>query len=72
MDSMFGIGGNELIVIVVLAIIVLGPERVARSVREIGKLARNLKSYFSALSDELRSELDIIDDLKKIKKDLLK
>ncbi len=72
MDSMFGIGGNELIVIVVLAIIVLGPERVARSVREIGKLARNLKSYFSALSDELRSELDIIDDLNNIKKDLLK
>ncbi len=31
MDSFFGIGGNELVVIVLLAAIVLGPERLARS-----------------------------------------
>jgi sec-independent protein translocase protein TatB len=68
----FGIGSNELIVILVLAAVVLGPERLARTAREIGKLVRNLKSYFGSLSDELKSELDVLDDLKKAKDDLKK
>jgi sec-independent protein translocase protein TatB len=68
----FGIGTSELVVILVLAAVVLGPERLARTAREIGKLVRNLKSYFSSLSDELKSELDVLDDLKKAKDDLKK
>jgi sec-independent protein translocase protein TatB len=72
MDSILGIGGNELIVIALLAAIILGPERIARSAREIGKLVRNVKSYFSSLSSELKAELDVLDDVEKIKKDLLK
>lgn len=72
MDSVFGIGGSELIVILILAAIVLGPERLARSAREIGKFVRNVKAYFTSLSSELRAELDILDEMQKIKKDLLK
>ncbi len=72
MDSIFGIGGNELIVILLLAAIVLGPERIVRSAREIGKFVRNVKSYFSSLSAELKAELDVLDEMEKIKKDLLK
>ena len=34
MDSILGIGGNELIVIALLAAIILGPERIARSARD--------------------------------------
>ena len=72
MDSFFGIGGNELIVILLLAAIVLGPERIARSAREIGKFVRNVKAYFSSLSSELKAELDVLDEMQNIKKDLLK
>ena len=72
MDSIFGIGGNELIVIVLLATIVLGPERLARSAREIGKFVRNAKAYFSSLSSELKAELEVLDELQKVKKDLTK
>lgn len=68
----FGIGTNELLVILLLAAIVLGPERLARTAREIGKLVRNLKAYFGSLSDELKTELDVLDDLKKAKDDLKK
>ena len=71
MDSIFGIGGNELIVIVLLAAIVLGPERLARSAREIGRFVRNAKAYFSSLSSELKAELDVLDGTK-VKKDLTK
>jgi Tat protein translocase TatB subunit len=73
MDSnIFGIGMNELIVIVLLAAIVLGPERLARVAREAGKHVRNIKAYFNSLTGELKSELDILDDLDKIKKDIKK
>ncbi len=68
--DLFGIGTNELLVILVLAAIVLGPERLARSAREIGKLVRNLKAYFGSLSDELKTELDVLDDINKVKQDL--
>ena len=70
--DIFGIGGNELIVNLLLAAIVLGPERLARSAREIGKFIKNVKAYFSSLSSELKSELDVLDDLEKVKKDLTK
>ena len=72
MEGIFGIGGSELIVILLLAGIVLGPERLARAAREIGKRVRNVKSYFSALSSELKVELDVLDELQKVKKDLSK
>ncbi len=68
--DLFGIGTNELLVIAVLAVVVLGPERLARSAREIGKLVRNFKAYFGSLADELRSELDVLDDINKVKQDL--
>ncbi|HEY6074216.1 MAG TPA: twin-arginine translocase TatA/TatE family subunit [Anaerolineales bacterium] len=72
MDSILGIGGNELIIILVLAAIVLGPERLARSAREIGKFVRNVKAYFSTLSGELKAELDVLDEVNKLKNDLKK
>jgi sec-independent protein translocase protein TatB len=70
--DIFGIGGNELLVILLLAVIVLGPERLARSAREIGKFVRNVKNYFSSLSSELKAELDVLDELDKVRKDITK
>ncbi len=70
--DIFGIGGNELVVIILLAAIILGPERLARSAREIGKFVKNAKAYFTSLSSELRAELDVLDEMEKIKKDILK
>ena len=72
MDSILGIGGNELIVILVLAAVILGPERLARAAREIGKFVRNAKAYFSSLSSELKAELDILDEVEKVKSELQK
>jgi len=71
-NNIFGIGMNELIIIFVLAAIVLGPERMVRVARQAGKHIRNLKAYFSSLTGELKSELDILDNLEKDKKDLTK
>ncbi len=70
--DIFGIGGTELMVIVLLAAIVLGPRRLAESARELGKLIRSLKNYFKALSEDLGHELDILSDLKDVRDELNK
>ncbi len=67
-----GIGSTELIVVLLLAGIVLGPERLARTARELGRFVRNVKNYFSTLSSELNSELDLLDDLKEVQNELKK
>jgi sec-independent protein translocase protein TatA len=72
MDSIFGIGMNELVIIFLLAAIVLGPERLVRVAREAGKLIRNVKAYFSSFTDELKTELDVLDEIKDLKNDLKK
>jgi sec-independent protein translocase protein TatB len=72
MDSIFGIGMNELIVIVLIAAIILGPERLVRSAREAGKFVRNVKNYFTSLTDELKTELDVLDEIKKVKDEIKK
>jgi len=64
------VGGPEVLVLMLLGVIVLGPERLARAAREAGKLVRNLKAYFQSLSDELKTELDVLDDLNQIKRDI--
>jgi sec-independent protein translocase protein TatB len=66
------VGINELLVVALLAAVILGPERLARTAREIGKLVRNLKSYLSSLNEELKAELDILDEIEQVKKDLTK
>ena len=72
MDSILGIGMNELLIVFLLAAIILGPERLSRVAREAGKLIHNVKKYFKALNDELKSELDIVEEIKATKKDLFK
>jgi sec-independent protein translocase protein TatB len=68
--DILGIGTNELLVIMLLAVIVLGPERLARVAREAGKLMRNLKAYFGSFNDELKSELDMLDELRDVKREI--
>ena len=66
------VGSAEFIVFALLAVIVLGPERLARIAREAGKFIRNLKAYFGSLSDELKSELNLLDELNEVKHEIKK
>ena len=70
--ELFGIGSTELLVVLLLAAIVLGPRRLAVTAREVGKLIRNLKNYFRVLSDDLGRELDILTELKDVQRELTK
>jgi Tat protein translocase TatB subunit len=49
---MFGIGPEELVLILLLALLVLGPERLPKVARDIGRTVGDLRRT----SDELRDE----------------
>lgn len=66
----FGVGTSELVLLLLLAAIVLGPERLARTARDMGKFVRDAKSYMGSFSDELKTELNVLDEIKKIEEDL--
>jgi sec-independent protein translocase protein TatB len=68
--DIFGIGGAELLVILLVAGIIMGPERLARVGREAGKFIRNAKAYFNSLSGELKTELDMLDELRDVKREM--
>ncbi len=61
--DIFGIGANEILIIVLLAAIVLGPQRLAESARKLGRLTRDLRNYFRELSSDFSRELDVLDSL---------
>ena len=57
MDFM-GIGIMEVMVIIVVAIIILGPAKAAEMAKNGGKMAREVRRSFSDLSSTLSSTLD--------------
>jgi sec-independent protein translocase protein TatB len=54
----FNIGGGELIVILVIALIVLGPDKLPDAVRRAGRLYGELRRMSSGFQAELRDALD--------------
>src|ERR1700675_330571 len=53
--AMFGIGVPELLVILVVALIVLGPQRLPEVARALGKAMAELRRATSGLTDELNN-----------------
>ena len=70
--EIFGVGGTELVLIILLAVIVLGPERLVVTARKLGVFVREAKAYFNSLTDELKVEMDILEEIKEVKNDLNK
>ena len=54
---MFGIGLPELMVIIVVAVIVFGPDRLPEFARQAGRLVRQVRQFTNAARDDIRSEL---------------
>ncbi len=61
MDSVFGVGLPELIIVVVLAGMVMGPERIVRYARMLGVVTARLQSVSRAFVRQLTAELDATD-----------
>ena len=62
MDSFFGIGLPELVLILVIAGVVMGPERIGRVARWLGKTTAQLQAISRGFVQQLQNEIDGIDD----------
>ena len=63
---MFDIGFSELMVIAVVALIVLGPERLPRVARTLGHLAGRLQRYVADVKADINREVEL-EELRKMK-----
>jgi len=62
---MFGVGSSEVILILIVAIIVLGPKRLPEFARSAGRLIASLRTATSDLKKNLEQEMGI-DELSKL------
>ena len=63
---MFDIGFSELMVIAVIALVVIGPERLPRVARKLGHLAGRLQRYVSDVKADINREIEL-DELRKMR-----
>ena len=56
---MFDIGFSEILVIFILALIVLGPEKLPRVVREVGRWVGRARAMARQFQDQLEEEVDL-------------
>jgi len=63
---MFDIGFSELLVIGVVALIVIGPEKLPRMARTIGHLAGRLQRYVADVKADINREVEL-DELRKMR-----
>lgn len=66
---MFDIGFSELVVIGLVALIVIGPERLPRVARTVGALLGRFQRYVNDVKSEVRREMEI-EDLRKFQSQL--
>lgn len=62
MDGILGVGPLELIVIVVLALVVLGPERLPGTIRQVVRFIRQARAIGTELTAQFSEELNLLDD----------
>ncbi len=63
MDSFFGIGLFELVLIAVIALVVLGPERLPGAMREVAKYMRQLRQISGEFQSQFSEELQLLDEI---------
>jgi len=66
---MFDIGFSEMIVIAVVALVVIGPERLPRVARTAGLLLGRLQRYVSDVKSDINREIQL-DELKKLQSEI--
>ena len=68
---MFDIGFSELLVIGLVALIVIGPEKLPRVARTVGHLAGRLQRYVSDVKADINREIEL-DELRKMRDSMQK
>ena len=61
MRPMFNVGGSEIIVSLLLALLLLGPEKLPDAARTVGKFLAEVRRVTSGFEEEVRSAMDLGD-----------
>jgi sec-independent protein translocase protein TatB len=56
---MFNVGGGELLVILLIALIVLGPQRLPDAARQVGRVMADIRRISSGFQKELQDAFDV-------------
>ena len=71
MNGLFGVGPLELILVGVLALIFIGPERLPGVIGQVMKTVRELRDYADQVRDELRTEFEPLrQDIEELSRDV--
>lgn len=66
---MFDIGFSEIVLIAVVALVVLGPEKLPKTARTLGHLFGRLQRYVNEVKRDVQRELEL-DELKKLQQNV--
>ena len=66
---MFDIGFSEIVVIAVVALIVIGPERLPKAARTMGHIFGRLQRYVNDVKADINREIEL-DELRKLQKEV--
>ncbi|MCB1031587.1 MAG: twin-arginine translocase subunit TatB [Acidimicrobiales bacterium] len=58
---MFNVGGPEILVIFLVALIVLGPQQLPKAMRTFGNVMAEVRKVSSSFQAEMRSAMDAVD-----------
>ena len=66
---MFDIGFSEIVVIGVVALVVIGPERLPKTARTVGHLFGRLQRYVNDVKADINREMEL-DELRKLQREM--
>ena len=66
---MFDIGFSEIVVIAVVALVVIGPERLPKTARTLGLLFGRLQRYVSDVKADISREMEL-DELRRLQREM--
>lgn len=58
---MFNVGGPEIMVVLLVALVVLGPEQLPKAMRTFGNVMAQVRKVSNGFQDEMRSAMNSID-----------
>jgi len=58
---MFNVGSGELLVLLVLALIILGPDKLPETIRKVSGFLGDLRRMSQSFQDEMRQAVDLAD-----------
>lgn len=57
--AMFNVGGGEIFVVLLLALLLLGPEKLPEAARRLGSLLAQVRRVTTGFQEEMRSAMDL-------------